>query len=643
MKRFLLSISCCLSVLLLNAQWQSPDQNLLLSSLESSDIQTIGTRQGGTFIAYYSPFEGNYYIRVQYLNPAGEKQFGDSGIVVIQKKSGSATFVFNICLDASNNLFVATQYQKGASTVVVVNKITTKGNLRYSKNGMDLGPGIAPFPVTLSNGNTAVAWINNNVINYQVVAGDSTTLWTEPQALPGNGTRPQLVAFSNNNFGIVYQQQNFPPFYTNLYEQRIDSMGNPVWAAPVKLSEVVTASYSYYSVINDMDTTYVGYFGNPTGSNRFDGYVQRINADGSLPWGINGSEFATYSASTDPYTMKVSVAKMKKSPSVWALATMSDFNQFNYGISVQKFDATTGSRQLGELAKPVFNISDSSPRTQAELQLCTDNPIFIYTDNSNKLYGCGLDSMGDLAWDPASTVLSTNTDEKGRFGFTMPVDGQAVAVWSDDRSGMSQPYAQNLGCDGKTGGDVLPVTLLNFKGSLIQNTVLLSWQTATEVNNSGFHVERSSDGINFNEIAFVASKAANGNSSNLLSYSITDAKPFNGDNFYRLKQEDKDGRFTYSSVITMKVITAFEFKVKQVYPNPVHDVLNLYVESQSSDRVMITIVDASGKTVKQIPGNIEAGNNNFQINVASLPTGNYFIRINGSRQYSNAKQHFIKQ
>lgn len=641
MKRLLLTFSLCFSILFLSAQWQDPDSNLLLSSLESSDIQTAGANNGGTYIAYYAPFEGNYYIRVQYLNAAGEKQFGDSGIVLIKKKSGSATFVFNVCVDNFNNLFVATQYQKGGSMVIVVNKISPKGRLIYGEYGYDLGEGLAPYPVTLTNGNTAVAWVNNNTINYQILMGDSTAMWETPKVF-GPGTRAQLVAHTNNTFGMVYQKLAFPPFYTNLYEQRFDENGDAMWAAPVKLSDVVTASYRYYSVISDRDQTYVGYYGNPSGSNRFDGYVQRVNGDGSIPWGLNGSKFATYEGN-DPYTMGVSVAKSKKSDIIWSLATMSDFLQNEYGVSVQKMDASTGQRQLGDHGKEVFAIGGESPRTQDELQLCNDNPIFIYTDNSNQLFATGLDQDGNFSWDPASTVLSSNTNEKGRFGFTAPVKGQAVAVWSDSRTGTSQPYAQNIGCDGKTGGEVLPVTLLNFKGYLAGNVVNLSWETAIETNNKGFYIERSSNGINFTEIGFVASKASNGNSNLRLNYSHVDNKPLNGDNFYRLKQEDKDGRNSYSSVIMVSVKTVFESRIKPIYPNPVTGTLNLYVESKSSDKMNISIVDANGRIVKQLSQNIQEGNNNYQINVSSLPAGTYFISINGLNKYENAKQHFVKQ
>lgn len=642
MKPLLLTFSLFFFVLFSNGQWQKPDINLSLSPLESSDIQTVGTTKGDTYIAYYTPFEGNYFIRVQLLNAAGEKQFGDSGIVIYERKSGSATFAFNICVDALDNLFLATQYQKGGEYKVIVNKISPKGMLKYSRNGMEIGTGMAPYPVKLSNGNIAVAWVNGDDINYQVIAGDSTQLWNSPKVLAG-GTRPQLVAHSNRSFGIVYQKESFPPFYTNLYEQRIDPKGDPIWANPVQLSDLVTASYRYYSVINEDDTTYVGYFGNPTGSNRFDGYVQRVNPDGVLPWGLNGTEFATYSEISEPNTLSMSVAKMRKSDVIWALGNMSDINQVNYGISVQKLNSSTGERLLGDFAKTVFEINSAAPRPQAELQLCDNNPIFIYTDNTNQLYGCGLDSLGDFSWDPESTILSTNTDEKGRFGFTFPDEGQAVAVWSDSRTGISQPYAQNIGCDGSTGGGVLPIALVNFKGSLSGNIVTLNWETVSEVNNKGFHVERSTDGVNFHEIGFVASKALNGNSSLLLNYSIIDSKPLNGDNFYRLKQEDNDGKYTYSNIILLKVNTAYEFKMKQVYPNPVKNVLNVYVESQTADKVVISIFDANGKIVKRSSENLQAGNNNYQINVATLPAGNYFIQLNGSKQYSNTKQHFLKQ
>ncbi|MEP6674928.1 MAG: hypothetical protein ABJA78_07225 [Ferruginibacter sp.] len=96
----------------------------------------------------------------------------------------------------------------------------------------------------------------------------------------------------------------------------------------------------------------------------------------------------------------------------------------------------------------------------------------------------------------------------------------------------------------------LPVNLINFSGYLNNNEVVLKWQTSSEQNYSHFEVERSANGSSFEKIGLVT---ANNNSNTLLNYSFIDVNPVSGTNAYRLKNVDKDGKFTYSSVINIKL------------------------------------------------------------------------------------------
>ncbi|MFS8083447.1 MAG: hypothetical protein ACMG51_08350, partial [Ginsengibacter sp.] len=94
----------------------------------------------------------------------------------------------------------------------------------------------------------------------------------------------------------------------------------------------------------------------------------------------------------------------------------------------------------------------------------------------------------------------------------------------------------------------LPVTITNFDGVLQNGNALLTWSTATEINNKGFELQKSMDGQTFTDIGFMA---GHGNSSQVHNYSYTDEKVLSGSNYYRLKQIDMDGRFTYSSIIKL--------------------------------------------------------------------------------------------
>ncbi|HEY1872397.1 MAG TPA: hypothetical protein VGG71_15140, partial [Chitinophagaceae bacterium] len=119
------------------------------------------------------------------------------------------------------------------------------------------------------------------------------------------------------------------------------------------------------------------------------------------------------------------------------------------------------------------------------------------------------------------------------------------------------PYVSNSidGCA------VLPVSMFNFGGSIKNNDAYLNWSTATESNNKGFYIERSKDGQNFASIGFV--KGA-GNSSKITNYTYTDylIKDLNvTTTYYRLKQVDLDGKYSYSNMLSLNMKNLFQYRL----------------------------------------------------------------------------------
>ena len=633
------------SFLLTHAQWNTnTSENLKVAELVSSDIVTVATNDGRTYVVYYAPFEDDYFLRVQLLEDDGTKLFETDGIVLSKRKSGSATYLFSATVDEEDNLIVGFQYERGGFLRPLINGVTPKGKLLLGEFGLELGTGLSPSVAAIGNGDIAVAWDNSDTINYQKVnINGGGAAWAAPKAVipsPDGVTRPQLVAHTNGTFGMVYQQKT-SSFYSNLYEQRYDIDGNPVWAAPVQLSDYATAVFHSFSVLGIADDTYIGYYGNPTGQNRFDGSVQRVNADGSLPWGLNGSGFASYTGDFDPNFFDVNIAYETGTSQIWAVSTMSDASQINYGIAVQKFDIANGAKLLGDNGKTVFDINTNSERQVGALSLCPNGPIFTFYDISNKLYATGLDENGNFLWPGDKSEVGATTNAKGRYGFTPVKRNQAIAVWQETRDGADYPFAQNIYCDGTT-GTVLPVTLTNLSGSLNNRIGTLFWQTKSENNNKGFHVQRSADGNNFSTVNYIATKATGGYSNASIDYAATDIKPSNGNNYYRIKQEDNDGKFTYSNVVLVKNTETFSMHMNNVYPNPSNGNLNIYIESTTTEKVSFVVTDATGKIVKQVNATLTNGNNNIHINIAALSAGNYFIKLISKNFYENAVQHFIK-
>jgi hypothetical protein len=187
----------------------------------------------------------------------------------------------------------------------------------------------------------------------------------------------------------------------------------------------------------------------------------------------------------------------------------------------------------------------------------------------------------------------------------------------------------------------LPVSFMSFNGLKEAEVHLLKWQTTTEINNTGFELQRSADGISFEKIAFVASKANRGNSNVKLDYLYRDNRPMMGNNFYRLKQIDINGKETYSGIVLLKQSGRGLF-VKRLYPNPVTDELRVQLETSTADKVTLQVTDISGKILMQVNEQIQSGSTTIPMNVSGLAKGSYFLKLICSSGCETPVSKFVK-
>ena len=188
----------------------------------------------------------------------------------------------------------------------------------------------------------------------------------------------------------------------------------------------------------------------------------------------------------------------------------------------------------------------------------------------------------------------------------------------------------------------LPINLISFKGEKGENSNILKWSTASEQNNAGYEILYSADGSNFEKLSFVNSKAANGYSSSQLDYQFSDAKNFNSNAYYRLKQIDKDGRSSLSNIVFLKGKNA-RMSLSNIYPNPVHNSINLTLDVPATDNVNIEIRDIAGKVVFRQAATVVEGANKLPLNVSSLPGGSYFIKAISKAGEQTAVSKLVKQ
>lgn len=173
----------------------------------------------------------------------------------------------------------------------------------------------------------------------------------------------------------------------------------------------------------------------------------------------------------------------------------------------------------------------------------------------------------------------------------------------------------------------LPIELIEFTGKCDAENVVLSWKTASELNNDYFTIEKSNDGENWMDLTKV--KGA-GNSLRALHYSYTDSEKNNSFNYYRLKQTDYNREFHYSDIIYVEGCIDKKLDL-HVYPNPSTGNFNLELIGEKEPVLSINVYNALGEKVYQ------SNKEESSINLNDKPNGVYFIYLN-----LNSKS-FVKQ
>jgi hypothetical protein len=449
MKKFNLTIGLVLAAGILLAQW-TPDTelNTLVASSETGDIQAVATSDGKTYVAFWHdvPAPQFYEMRLQLLDADGYALFGPEGLLVNGSvPMSSYTTLWSMAVDGDDNLYLCFN-GTGAGSPVFLHKIAPDGALLWSAQP---GSGFVPRLLPLSDGGVVIGWLEDDTYMQKYDASGSP-VWAAPVVVaPGVSGATVYIGewaeMSNGDFTLIFHNQTFPGLYALPYVQRFDANGDPVWAAPVALTTNVFASfYSRYTLVQDGDVLYFGYTGS-IGLN-FYSYLLRIDPDGTLPWGPNGSSMITAS---NGYELNTSIAGEPGSDVIWALCQVTDETQNQSGEFLQKYDRETGARLLGDQAKEIFPISSDYIYHQGQLQVVEDQPFFVISDG----YGGGvtpvdllavyLDANGDFAWPEETRPVATNTTGvKSRVQWLRPHNGRSVCVWTEDRTGQSLAYAQ---------------------------------------------------------------------------------------------------------------------------------------------------------------------------------------------------------
>ena len=274
------------------------------------------------------------------------------------------------------------------------------------------------------------------------------------------------------------------------------------------------------------------------------------------------------------------------------------------------------------LETPNIPVSDGMIITQFDESKTGAGFLAKYTSNSLGTHTMGIQNL------PGDSAIQYRRSNVGG-----PIFGSSLAI----------AYGPN--------DAVLPVELSSFIASVSGRDVILNWSTTSELNNSGFEIERldlrngSSGNSNWNKIGSIS---GNGTTTSQSNYSFSDKNLAAGNYSYRLKQIDFNGNFEYFNLSNdVNIGVPNNFALSQNYPNPFNPTSKINYELPVDSKVSIKLFDMSGREVMTILNETKtAGYYSVNFNGANLSSGVYFYRIsadgNGKTFVATKKMALIK-
>lgn len=468
------------------AQWNpNTDQNLFVVDTGNGYSFSTTTNDGKTFIGYWKQVAApaNYELWLQILDENGNKQLGTNGIMLSNTiPMTTYTAISKIVSDSSNNVYLGVS-GTGTTKSVHVFKISPQGTSVWA-NGINIGEGFPPSILPLQNGDiiTAHGQYSQPYLKMQRFNAAGQPVWANPVEIVSNDTTKRTLPadiydLGNNEVEIIFHKMATSQI-SYLFAQKLDLNGTIMWADGAKqISTQTTVTTTPFSGFADGSNVYYGYSSGQ--NNRFDSYLQRVNPDGSLPWGVNGVDFDTNQTN---FEKNIKVAFAPGSQNIWAIANYTGSAQGTGGEYVQKFDKATGNRLFTDNAKQVFPISSDIMMHTGDLFFANGKPYFVVekingaSPISTSLNAVLLDDNGNFAWSQQYIPMATLNRPKSYINILKPVNNRGVIVFKEEKTAAptADPltYAQSL---------VLPAATLGTSDIVKSKSIKLYPNPATDI------------------------------------------------------------------------------------------------------------------------------------------------------------------
>ncbi len=336
---------------------------------------------------------------------------------------------------------------------------------------------------------------------------------------------------------------------------------------------------------------------------------------------VNG-RFVTVQQDSNKYAVKFQINSDSNKDTIGCSTIIFNFN--NQVLSFPSTPVKNTDYSFIDLSASDYNLTLTRP---------LENQIWINIETLASIKGTALKAAP--GWTDVVQINFYIANKDSAINLTWQTLNTNYAIY-----GITNTATLSLGTWEDETTAPLPVELTNFSAAIEKNNnVILNWQTASEINNFGFEIERSpsqpshivagqregAETVKWYKIGFIK---GNGTINSVINYSFTDVTAINGNKYkYRLKQVDFDGSYNFSNEIEAD-LSPKEFKLFQNYPNPFNPTTSIQYSVSSNQFVRLKVYDIAGREVATLVNeNKQPGIYEAKFDASSLSSGVYIYRL----------------
>ena len=507
-----------------------------------------------------------------------------------------------------------------------------------NKHAIQLTAGLKPtWQTNIFNGLPAIRFDGNDdgILSAALTTSSTVTFFAVVRVSALSKTNPGILQGSPTGLGYsVNPPDKSIGMWVNTATQRIWGRGIQTSTAQRNITQVTAlATNTAYITCNRYDGANINQYVNNTisGTITYDGTLRSwtdvaIGTQGTETWNGDIAEIIVYKKSLNDAQRHIVDNYLSAKYNI-ALASNNKYDGDNFSNGDYDRDvAGLGKETSGSTTSFSANVSGGLTIT-ANSGL--DNGDYIMaghasaTNSPNKTDVGGMTGAFNARWNRVwyldvtntSTVINTNIEfdnsDGNITGLPLGVASNYVLLYRAAQTGSWTELTSTVTVSGDrvlfsnvdltTDGyytigtkdymaSPLPIELLSFDAIMNGKQVDINWTTATELNNDYYTIEKSKDGINFETSSIVD---AAGNSLSLINYKDIDANPFEGISYYRLKQTDFNGTFSYSKIVSVNYTLSDDGM--SIFPNPTIGEININIKELEGKEVLVVIRDITGK------------------------------------------------